>query len=120
MALDVLQYASFTGPAFPEPFVRFELERELNRLKLLPKTTGAEGRELRESWEVYRRRLRELIARGGAVRVRHHVLEPLVAQLGYVHLEASPEVETREGREPGGQVFVSPAPGAKRVAASTP
>ena len=107
MALDVLQYASFTGPAFPEPFVRFELERELNRLKLLPKTTGAEGRELREAWDIYRRRLRELIARGGAVRVRHHVLEPLVAQLGYAHLEASPEVETREGREPGGHVMVS-------------
>jgi len=108
MALDVLQHATFTGPAFPEPFVRFELESELNRLKLLPSTRGDEGRALQEAWEVYRRRLRGLVARGGVVRVRNHVLEPLVARLGYEQLEASSEVETREGREDGGHLMLGP------------
>jgi hypothetical protein len=107
MALDVLQHATFSGPAFPEPFVRFELEKELTRLRLLPKATGEEGRVLQESWDVYRRTLRELVARGGAVRVRHHVLEPLVCRLGYACLEEAPEVETREGREPGGHLMVA-------------
>jgi hypothetical protein len=107
MALDVLPYATFTGPALPEPFVRFELEKELNRLKLLPKTTGADGRVLRDNWDVYRRTLRELVARGGAVRVRHHVLEPLVPLLGYDRCEDAPAVETREGREDGGSVMLA-------------
>ena len=119
MALDVLQHATFTGPAFPEPFVRFELEKELNRFTLLPKTTGAEGRALQETWEVYRRRLRELVARGGAMRVRHHVLEPLVVHWGYARLEASPAVETREGREDSGDLMVS-AEGARLRVWATP
>ncbi len=107
MALEVLEHCTFTGPAFPEPFVRFELEKELSRLKLLPKTTGEEGRGLQESWEVYRRQLRELVSRGGSLRVRHHVLDPLVPRLGYQRLEDAPEVETREGREAGGCLMVS-------------
>ncbi len=105
MALEVLQHATFAGPAFPEPFVRFELEKELNRHKLLPKTTGAEGRELQESWAIYRRKLRELVSRGGAVRVCNQVLEPLVPRLGYEHMAAAPEVETREGLESGGHLM---------------
>ncbi len=55
MALDFLQHAHFTGPALPEPFVRYELEKELHRLNLLPKMTGEPGRELQASWDVYRR-----------------------------------------------------------------
>ena len=50
MPLDLLSHARFTGPALPEPFVRFELERELAQRKLLPKTTGAEGEQLQQSW----------------------------------------------------------------------
>ena len=105
MALDVLHQAAFSGPALPEPFVRFELERELGRRKLLPKTTGAEGRELQESWQVYRRKLRDQISQGGAVRVRNHVIEPLVPRLGYQRLDDAPEVETREGLESGGYLL---------------
>lgn len=107
MTLDVLRDCTFTGPALPEPFVRFELEKELTRAGLLSKTTGAEGRALQESWEVYRRKLRELAVRGGAVRVRNHVIEPLLTRLGYVRFEASADVETREGRESGGHLLFS-------------
>ena len=83
MTLEVLDQIQLSGPAFPEPFVRLSLEKELRRLKLLPKTTGAEGQELEESWEVYRRKLRDLVAAGGSIRVRNQVLEPLVERLGY-------------------------------------
>ncbi|HXS95469.1 MAG TPA: hypothetical protein VN736_12765 [Candidatus Limnocylindrales bacterium] len=60
MPLRLLAECYFRGPALPEPYVEFELERELNRLDLLPKTTGEEGRALADFWTVYRRRLREL------------------------------------------------------------
>lgn len=107
MAFDVLQHCTFHGPALPEPFVQFELERELHRLGLLAKTKGAEGDALQESWVSYRRRLRELAASGGSVRVRNQVVEPLVARLGYGRLEEAGEVETREGRERGGHLLVT-------------
>ena len=48
MALD-LSDCQFQGPALPEPFVKLELEKELVRVKLLPKTMGAEGKEISES-----------------------------------------------------------------------
>jgi len=115
MALDVLAQATFTGPALPVPFVRFELEQELARRKLLPKSTGAEGQALEERWQVYRRKLRDLVAQGGAVRVRSHVLEPLVAPLGYERLEDVPEVATREGRESGGYLMLDVAGARLRV-----
>ncbi len=102
MSFDILASASVSGPAFPEPFVRFELGNELVRLRLLPKNTGEEGRELQVSWEAYRSKIRDLVSQGGAVRVRNHVIEPLVSRLGYEHLEEAGVVETREGREPGG------------------
>ncbi len=102
MALDVLRECQLTGPAFSEPFVRYELEKELLRLALLPKTTGDAGESLQKSWESYRRKLRELVMRGGAFRVSNHVIEPLVLRLGYHHIEPSGEVKTREGNEPGG------------------
>lgn len=105
MALDLLTQATFSGPALPEPYVRFELEKELNKRKLLPKTTGAEGQALEESWQVYQRKLRDLVAQGGAVRVYNHVLEPLIPRLGYQHLEQAPEVQTREGGESGGYLM---------------
>jgi hypothetical protein len=104
MALD-LSDCQFQGPALPEPFVKLELEKELLRLKLLPKTTGAEGKVLAEQWEVYRRKLRELAASGGSLRVRNHVIEPLQALLGYAQIESAPEVQTREDLENGGALF---------------
>lgn len=107
MTLELLQHCTFTGPALPEPFVRFELEKELTKAKLLPKTTGNEGKELDEAWQVYRRKLRELATRGGALRVRNHVITPLVKLLGYDRLESGGEVETREGLESGGEVLVT-------------
>ncbi|MBD2358144.1 N-6 DNA methylase [Tolypothrix sp. FACHB-123] len=105
MALDLLSHCTLAGPALTEPFVRFELERELNNAKLLPKTTGKEGQELQESWDVYRRKLRELAMMGGALRVKNHVIEPLAECLGYEQVEAATEVETREGKEPGGYLL---------------
>jgi hypothetical protein len=104
MALD-LSSCTFLGPALPEPFVRFDLDGELNRKRLLPKATGDEGRELQRRWDAYRRRLRELIATGGPVRVRNQVIEPLASLLGYERLESADKVltreETREGEDGG-------------------
>ena len=65
MALEFLEHCSFTGSALPEPFVQFELEKELIKAKLLPKTVGTEGEALQESWNIYRRKLRELASIGG-------------------------------------------------------
>ena len=101
MALELSQHCTFTGPALPEPFVQFELEKELNKANLLPKSVGKEGQALQESWEIYRRKLRELISQGGAGRVRNHVIEPLVERLGYAQLETAADVATREGQESG-------------------
>jgi len=69
MPLDLLPACLFTGPALPEPFVRLELEQALAKAGLLPKTSGAEGKELQESWERYERKLRELVVLGGPERV---------------------------------------------------
>ncbi|MEK7863837.1 MAG: hypothetical protein AAB295_11310, partial [Chloroflexota bacterium] len=113
MALDLRTDCTFLGPAFPEPFVLFELETALSKLGLLPKTTGAEGQALRASWDSYRRKLRELAVRGGALRVRNHVVEPLVERLGYARLVPADEVETREGVERGGDLIVTADGGAR-------
>jgi hypothetical protein len=108
MALDFLRSAAFYGPAFPEPFVRFELERELAALKLLPRLVGEDGRRLQESWDSYRRSLRALVAQGGPVRVANHVLEPLVPRLGYTSIAVAEDIQTREGAESGGMLLVGP------------
>lgn len=100
-----LRDCSFFGPALPEPFVKFQLENELNRRKLLPKSTGPEGRALEERWEVLRRKLRALGEQGGDRRVANHVLEPLLERLGYQTFERQAEVITREGAEDGGVLF---------------
>jgi hypothetical protein len=106
MALE-LRDCSFHGPALPEPFVKFQLERELSKRNLLAKTTGAEGRALEERWDVLRRKLRQLGEQGGDRRVANHVLEPLVERLGYSALERQAEVITREGAEDGGWLFTT-------------
>jgi len=104
MALDLTD-CQFTGPALPEPFVRFELEKELTKLKLLAKTTGTEGKQLKTDWETYRRHLAQLVVRGGPVRVRNHAVEPIIRRLGYAGLKQQDPVETREGRESGGYIL---------------
>ena len=105
MAFD-LSDCQFTGPALPEPFVKFELENELTKLKLLPKTTGSEGKQLKDDWEAYRRHLAQLAVRGGPLRVRNQAIEPLRERLGYTgEIESAADVETREGREDGGYLL---------------
>jgi len=113
VALDLAD-CQFHGPALPEPFVKFELERELTRLKLLPKATGAEGKRLAEAWQVYRRKLRSLAASGGELRVLHHVIEPLKELLGYEgEIQNAPQVQTREDLEDGGHLLTTSDGGAK-------
>jgi len=111
MALS-LHDCTFTGPALPEPYVQFELEKELGKRKLLPKTTGQEGRDLQTSWEAYRRALRELVLRAGKIRVANHVLAPLCERLGYARMESADQVQTREGLEDGGQLLIADGGGA--------
>lgn len=104
MALD-LRDCSFIGPALPEPFVKFQMERLLRKDGLLPTSTGNEGKALAASWDSYRRKLRLLGEQGGAQRVANHVLEPLAERLGYTQVERQAEVVTREGAESGGWLF---------------
>jgi len=107
MPLDLLPACLFTGPALPEPFVRLELEQALVKAGLLPKTSGAEGKELQESWERYERKLRELVVLGGSERVFNHVFQPLVERLGYTRVEDGGTVRTSLESEDGGRVFVA-------------
>ena len=101
MALE-LRDCTFFGPALPEPFAKFDLEPHLKKAELWPATTGEGSRELREFWQAYRRKLRDLGEHGGAVRVLNHVIAPLAPQLGYGSPARQEEVETREGSEDGG------------------
>lgn len=101
MAIE-LRDCDFFGPALPEPFVKFELERHLNKHGLLPRTAGAEGQALQREWEPLYRKLRELAFRGGEVRVRNNVLEPLIDRLGYSRMVRAETVRTREGDEDAG------------------
>ena len=87
--------------------MRFELEKELTSRKLIAKKTGDEGKHLRGRWDVYRRHLQELAASGGPLRVCNRVIEPLVELLGYTSIEAAENVQTREDREPGGNLLLS-------------
>jgi hypothetical protein len=114
MALD-LRDCTFFGPALPEPFVKFELERHLTKRKLLPHTRGDDGKAVADAWESYRRKLRALGEQGGDRRVANHVLEPLVDRLGYATLTTQPEVATREGMEAGGLLFEDGAQGKLRA-----
>jgi hypothetical protein len=103
----LLPDCSFFGPALPEPFVKFELERLLRARDLLPDTRGESARILLADWEAYRRKLRALGEQGGERRVAGHVLEPLTAPLGYGDLIRAEEVVTREGPEDGGWVLTA-------------
>jgi hypothetical protein len=109
MDLD-LSDLQFHGPAFPEPFVKFELEKELSKLNLLSKTTGREGEELDGQWDTYRRKLRMMSTMGGALHVQSHVVEPILQLLGYSTFESSEPIKTTEEQvsgESGGVLLVS-------------
>lgn len=110
MPLDLQNDCVFNGPALPLPFVTLNLEAELNRLRLLPRSTGDEANALSEFWTTYRAHLRQLVSQGGPQRVKNQVIEPLLAcgLLGYTAIEAADEVTTREGRESGGAFLVAP------------
>ena len=114
-----LSDCQFVGPALPDPFVRFELEKELTSRKLIPKKTGDEGKHLRSRWDVYRRHLQELAASGGPLRVCNRVIEPIVELLGYKAIEAAENVtDTRRSR--GGRQASSSPPTASPSYVSGP
>ena len=75
MALD-LHDCQFHGPALPEPFVKFELEKELTKRKLLVKTTGDEGRALQAQWD--------------SCAASSRALPPAVARCGCSTMSSSP------------------------------
>lgn len=109
MALD-LSDLLFQGPALPEPFVKFELEKELTKLNLLPKNTGKEGEELAAHWEIYRRKLRAISTIGGSIHVQNHVIDPLLQHLGYDRIDSADAVKTTEEPkvgESGGVLLVN-------------
>lgn len=107
MPFDILPQITLIGPALSEPFVRYELEKELTKRKLLPRANGNEGEALQASWAAYQRNLRELGSHGGALRVHNYLLDPLLTRLGYSHWADAPTITTREGPESGGRLLVA-------------
>lgn len=107
----------FQGPALPEPFVKFELEKELTKQNLLAKTTGKEGGELTGQWDIYRRKLRSLSTIGGSLHVQSHVVEPLLQRLGYRRIEPTEIVKTSEEPKAGetGGVLLSTEDGSSKL-----
>ncbi len=104
MALD-LRDITFTGPAMPEPFVRYKLEELLAKKKLLSKPSKAENEEVEGRFRFAQRKLRNLGDQGLELRVLNHALLPLVEYLGYSTLVAAEAVQTREGPESGGHLL---------------
>jgi hypothetical protein len=97
-----LRDCTFSGPAFPEPFVRYELSATLTRLGLL----HDHGRtELERNWSSLRRQLRSV---AGPQSVCNHVLAPLGERLGFAAPLRQPEVATRECIEDGGWLMHAP------------
>lgn len=98
----------FFGPALPDPFVKFEIERHLAKLSPIPSDRGAEGKALQERWATYRSKLRALGEVGQDIRVKNHVLDPLAPLLGYEPALREDKVRTREGDEDGGWWMPTP------------
>lgn len=115
MALDFLRFGHLTlsGPALPEPFVRFELERALAKLRLLPDSTGLSGQRVGDEWRVFQRKVRDISANSGPLAISNKVLDPLTSRLGYATLDDAQEVQTREGLESGGALMQAAAPGSE-------
>ena len=84
-----------TGPALPEPFLRFELEPTLTRLGLLTPPNHA-------LWLALRRGVHTLGRISGSQGVNNHVIVPLSRILGYSEPVRQEPVTTREGPEDGG------------------
>lgn len=107
MALDVLRggQCAFFGPALPEPFVRLELERQLQKHNLLP---DARQDAFETGYELIRTKLRGMSPNAGPLAIRNRLIEPMVERLGYQSLEPAPAVVTREGEEDGGILLRGP------------
>jgi len=97
MNLD-LRDCTAVGPAFPEPFLRFELPDLLQKHGLLPKS----GRVFEQAWQTVRRQVRSLGGSGGPLRVNNHVIASLAPPLGYAALQRQEPIATREGAEDAG------------------
>ncbi|MBV9248621.1 MAG: hypothetical protein JO227_05165 [Acetobacteraceae bacterium] len=103
MTLD-LRDVSLSGPALPEPFVRFELAGLLARLGLLPPSNPA----LEQTWSKLRRTLGGLGGSGGPQRVHNHVIAALADSLGFARPIRQQQIATREGPEDGGWLLRTP------------
>src|SRR6186997_2376401 len=101
MGLDFFRQGdcTFYGPALPEPYVRFELEKALAKHKLLPDADGLAGQALRDDWDVFRRKLRDVSPNSGPLAITNRILEPLVDRHGYAKIAPADAVLTREGDE---------------------
>ena len=97
-----LRDCTFTGPALPEPFVRFELAGQLTRLGLLANT---QGKGFEQDWGALRRQFRSI---GGPQSLCNHIIAPLATRLGFDRPEHADEVSTREGVEDGGWIMQAP------------
>ncbi len=97
-----LRDCTFTGPALPEPFVRFELAAQLTRLGLLANT---QGKGFEQDWGALRRQFR---SSGGPQSLCNHIIAPLATRLGFDRPEHADEVSTREGVEDGGWMMQAP------------
>ena len=95
MNLD-LHDCTFSGPALPESFVRFELSGQLTRLGLL---AGLQGKEFEGEWCALRQRFRST---GGPQSICHYLIAPLAECLGLGHPARQEDVATRDGIEDGG------------------
>lgn len=95
MTLD-LSDCTFSGPALPPLFVRFELTDLLWKLGLL---TERREKRFERNWTALRRQLR---SSGGPEGVCRHVMAPLAQNLGYAPPLRQDQVVTREGAEDGG------------------
>ncbi len=93
MTLD-LGDCTFSGSAFPAPFVHFELGEQLARLELL------QQRSIERDWAALRQRLRSVA--GGQQRNCNQVIAPLAQAIGYGLPSRQHDVTTREGTEDGG------------------
>jgi hypothetical protein len=109
MVLDFLRQGgcSFFGPALPEPYVQFELQKILEKHNLLPDTEGLDGQTLRDDWDVFRRKLRNVSPTSGPVAITNRLLIPLSTRLGYSELVPAENVLTREGDESGGLLMTA-------------
>jgi hypothetical protein len=99
-----LHECTVSGPALPEPFLRFELAALLDKRGLMPKS----GRAFEKTWDAVRRQLRALGATSGPLRVNNHVIAPLAPYLGYDTPRRQEAVATREGPEEGGWLMAAP------------